>query len=304
MVSSHKGSIILGKLNVDKEAELIEAMHLPVQSIPAVFILSQGQFIAHFTGLKPEAELKQLIEQVLKVHQERTNQTTEGSKGAESPSDPSSEVIVDHEEKQIDRDDNSVVRELYSAANDALTAADVERASALYSSIIEDAADKAVYKTHRGRATAGLIKCLLHQYHEALKTSDTGDAKNVMNSALESAQHLLHTIQSQSQQQAELAAEIKDEPVVQEAIKQLKMTAEAHNILTQTPASETESLRADSMKAFLLQDYPTAIQQALKLLSRDKSTGKQLLLNYMEQLGAHHPLTVDARKRMAQLLFK
>lgn len=335
IVAPYEGLIILGKLNVDTEAALVEAMQLPVQSIPAVFILSQGQFVSHFTGLKPEAELKQLIQQVLTTHQQRTSSATSASSPASASS---SDVTVEHEEIAVD--DATRVTQLYRGANDALTAGDIERASALYTSIIEDASKKPLYNTHKARATAGLIKCLLQQYQQALRaqqdasaasvstatasasSADTGSTQKgepvdytyTMDTAIESAQHLLHTIQSQSTQQPDLAAEMKDYVVVTEAIKQLQMTADAHRLFTATSsaspeasasasASAAEALKASSMKAFLTQQYAEALEEGLQLLRVDRASGKALLLNYLEQLGPQHPLTAATRKRMAQFLF-
>ena len=63
------GQILLVKVNVEEEPRL--AQYFGVQSIPAVFLLRQGQIADHFTGLQPEATLRAWISRFLPSASER-----------------------------------------------------------------------------------------------------------------------------------------------------------------------------------------------------------------------------------------
>lgn len=57
------GRFILGKINTDEELELASAFG--IQSIPMVVAFSDGQPVAQFAGVMPEADVRKWIEQLL-----------------------------------------------------------------------------------------------------------------------------------------------------------------------------------------------------------------------------------------------
>jgi putative thioredoxin len=63
------GQLLLVKVNVEDEPRL--AQYFGVQSIPAVFLLRQGQIADHFTGVQPEPALRAWLARFLPTASER-----------------------------------------------------------------------------------------------------------------------------------------------------------------------------------------------------------------------------------------
>lgn len=63
LAAEANGKFILAKVNTDEEQQL--AMAFGIQSIPVVVAFVNGQPVADFTGVRPEAEIRQWIEQLL-----------------------------------------------------------------------------------------------------------------------------------------------------------------------------------------------------------------------------------------------
>ena len=59
------GSWVLGKVDVDANPRLAQALR--VQGIPMVFAVVGGQLVEGFTGVVPEAQVRQCIDAVLKA---------------------------------------------------------------------------------------------------------------------------------------------------------------------------------------------------------------------------------------------
>jgi putative thioredoxin len=103
------GSWVLGKVDVDANPRLAQALR--VQGIPMVVAVVGGQLVEGFTGVLPEAQIKQYVDAVLKA----------GGVSVEAPVDP-----------RLD------------AADDALMVGDLEAAEAAYKKILaESPADAA-----------------------------------------------------------------------------------------------------------------------------------------------------------------
>jgi putative thioredoxin len=103
------GSWVLGKVDVDANPRLAQALR--VQGIPMVVAVVGGQLVEGFTGVLPEAQVRQYIDAVLKA----------GGVAVEAPEDP-----------RLD------------AADDALMTGDLDEAEAAYRKILaESPADAA-----------------------------------------------------------------------------------------------------------------------------------------------------------------
>ncbi|MCO8272076.1 tetratricopeptide repeat protein [Actinoplanes sp. TRM 88003] len=97
------GSWVLGKVDVDANPRLAQALR--VQGIPMVVAVVNGQLVEGFTGVLPEAQVKQYVDAVLKA----------GGISVEEPADP-----------RLD------------AADDALMVGDLDEAEAAYRKILAE----------------------------------------------------------------------------------------------------------------------------------------------------------------------
>src|SRR4051812_3291812 len=103
------GSWVLGKVDVDSNPRLAQALR--VQGIPMVVAVVNGQLVEGFTGVLPEAQVRQYVDAVLKA----------GGVAVEAPEDP-----------RLD------------AADDAMMTGDLDAAEAAYKKILaESPADAA-----------------------------------------------------------------------------------------------------------------------------------------------------------------
>ena len=57
------GKLTVGKINVDEQGAL--AAQYGIMSIPSVFLFQNGQVIERLVGVRPKAELTELIQKVL-----------------------------------------------------------------------------------------------------------------------------------------------------------------------------------------------------------------------------------------------
>ena len=62
VVRAAKGKVKLAKMNIDEHPQV--AQQLGIQSIPAVFVFSNGQPVDGFVGALPESEVKAFIDRV------------------------------------------------------------------------------------------------------------------------------------------------------------------------------------------------------------------------------------------------
>ena len=92
LVAEYGGSMILAKVDVDAEQQIAAAFQ--VQSIPSVFAVVKGQPIPLFQGVAPEAQIRQVLDEVLRIAGE---QGVSGSLAADAqaPGDHPTEAPVD-----------------------------------------------------------------------------------------------------------------------------------------------------------------------------------------------------------------
>jgi putative thioredoxin len=103
LVAEGGGSWVLGKIDVDANPRLAQALR--VQGIPMVIAVVGGQLVEGFSGVLPEAQVRQYIDAVLKA----------GGVAVEAPEDP-----------RLD------------AADDAMMTGDLDAAEAAYRKILAE----------------------------------------------------------------------------------------------------------------------------------------------------------------------
>ncbi len=64
-VNAARSEVLLAKVNIDENQELAQALR--IQSVPTVMAFFQGQPVTAFTGVRPQSDIKKLIEQLIKV---------------------------------------------------------------------------------------------------------------------------------------------------------------------------------------------------------------------------------------------
>jgi putative thioredoxin len=90
VVDEQNGSILLAKIDTEANQQISAAFK--IQSIPAVFVAIQGKIAPLFQGALPEAQVRQVVAQILELAKKGLN---EGSEQEEPPNRPEIETAVD-----------------------------------------------------------------------------------------------------------------------------------------------------------------------------------------------------------------
>jgi putative thioredoxin len=133
------GRWVLAKVDVDAEQQIAAAFQ--VQSIPSVFAVIAGQPVPLFQGAYPESQIRQILDELLRVAAE---QGVAGTLAAEAPEGASAEPEV--VEPPVDP--------RFEAAYDAIEAGDWDAARAAYQAVL--AASPADPDAAAGLAMVGL----------------------------------------------------------------------------------------------------------------------------------------------------
>ncbi len=133
------GRWVLAKVDVDAEQQIAAAFQ--VQSIPSVFAVIAGQPVPLFQGAYPEAQIRQILDELLRVAAE---QGVAGTLAAEAPEAQAAEPDI--AEPPADP--------RFEAAYDAIEAGDWEAAGAAYQAVL--AASPADPDAAAGLAMVGL----------------------------------------------------------------------------------------------------------------------------------------------------
>jgi putative thioredoxin len=120
LADADEGRWLLAKVDVDANPRLGQAFQ--VQGIPAVFAVVKGQPIPLFQGALPEAQVRQYLDELLKVAE--ANGVTGRVAGGET------EPVVDEEPAADPR---------YDQAYDAIERGDLDAAAAAYRAVLADA---------------------------------------------------------------------------------------------------------------------------------------------------------------------
>lgn len=135
LAADYGGRFLLAKVDVDAEQQIAAAFQ--VQSIPSVFAVVSGQPIPLFQGALPAAQVRQYIDELLRVAAE--NGVTGRVAGAQADQPAAEEAPA------VDPTDA-----LFEAAADAMVAADWDAAERAYREVLAGAPDDA-------DAKAGLV---------------------------------------------------------------------------------------------------------------------------------------------------
>jgi putative thioredoxin len=79
-VADTDGAVVLAKVNVDENPRV--AQTFAVQSIPAVFAISNGQVVDQFIGAVPEAQVTAFVQRLAPAPSEADNLVTVGDEGS------------------------------------------------------------------------------------------------------------------------------------------------------------------------------------------------------------------------------
>ncbi len=149
------GRWVLAKVDVDAEQQIAAAFQ--VQSIPSVFAVIKGQPVPLFQGAYPEPQIRQILDELLKVAAE---QGVSGRVGEAVPEAAQAEAPVE---------DAIAADPRFEAAFDAIEAGDWAGAEAAYRAVLStDPADP--------DALAGLAMVGLYGRTEGAVDPGTGDA--------------------------------------------------------------------------------------------------------------------------------
>jgi putative thioredoxin len=94
LAAEHAGAFLLAKVDLDANPQLAQAFQ--VQSIPAVFAVLKGQPIPLFQGAQPEAQIRTVIAEVLKVAAANGVTGTVETGGGEAVAEPVEEALPEH----------------------------------------------------------------------------------------------------------------------------------------------------------------------------------------------------------------
>lgn len=117
LAGEYGGRWVLAKVDVDAEQQIAAAFQ--VQSIPSVFAVIKGQPIPLFQGAYPEAQIRQVLDELLRVAEEQGVSGTVGVEAGEAepveavepPADPRFEAAYD----AIEAGDWAAARDAYQA---------------------------------------------------------------------------------------------------------------------------------------------------------------------------------------------
>lgn len=139
LAEEFEGAFMLATVDVDANPQLAQAFQ--VQSIPSVYAVIKGQPVPMFQGAQPEAQVRQVITELLKVAQ--ANGVTGRIQAADAELDEVEEV-------------EEVLPPHHQAAYDAIDAGDLDGAVAAYqAALAENPADD---MARLGLAQVGLLK--------------------------------------------------------------------------------------------------------------------------------------------------
>ncbi len=131
MATQYDGRFVLAKIDVDANQAIAQAAQ--VQSIPTVVAVLRGQLVPMFQGAIPEAQVKQVLDQLLEMavangvagRSDPIPGATQQAEGAEGAAEG------DAAEEPIDP--------RFEAAYDAINAGDFDKAAAAYQQVLAEA---------------------------------------------------------------------------------------------------------------------------------------------------------------------
>ncbi len=257
--------VVLAKLNVDEEQFI--AAQFQVRSIPTVYAMFQGQPVADLTSARTESQLKAALDQLL-AQLPIEGGAGDGVTGAEpgAPQGPTPEEIA----------------QFAKLGEEALAAADPQRAASIFAQITEFAPENAL-------AHAGLVRALVQmgeveQASEVMAVIDA-DPRLATAAAIAPARSAL-----------ELAATRVDDS----ELAALHAAAEA-------APDNMDAQFAYAEAAFAAGQRDAAADTLLTMIAADREwnegAARAKLLKIFEATGLEDEWVVGVRRRLSRVLF-
>ena len=251
--------VVLAKINVDEEQFI--AAQFQVRSIPTVYAMFQGQPVADLTNARSESQLKQLLDQLLKQLPVQAGGPADGA-----PQGPSPEEIV----------------QFVKMGEEALAAADPQRAASIFAQITEFAPENAP-------AHAGLVRALV-------QLGEVEEAKQVMGVIDADPRLAADAAIAPARSALELAGTRVDDS----ELAGLRSAAQAD------PAN-MEAQFAFAEAAFAAGSRDEAADTLLAMVAADREwnegAARAKLLKIFEATGLEDEWVVGVRRRLSRVLF-
>ena len=251
--------VVLAKINVDEEQFI--AAQFQVRSIPTVYAMFQGQPVADLTSARSESQLKAILDQLL------AQLPVQGGAGeGAAPQGPSPEELA----------------QFVKMGEEALAAADPQRAAAIFAQITEFAPENAP-------AHAGLVRALVQlgeveQARQVMEVIDS-DPRLASDAAIAPARSAL-----------ELAGTRVDDS----ELIALRAAAEA-------APGDMDAQFAYAEAAFAAGQRDTAADTLLTMIAADREwnegAARAKLLKIFEATGLEDEWVVGVRRRLSRVLF-
>ncbi|MCF6524952.1 tetratricopeptide repeat protein [Streptomyces sp. JJ36] len=163
VVQEYGGRVLLAKIDVDKNQMLFQ--QFGVQGIPAVFAVVAGQALPLFQGAAPEQQVRQTLDQLVQVAEERFGITglTGVPEGAEAEEEPQAPETPEDP--------------ALAAAHSALDAGDLGGAVQAYKNVLSD--DPANTEARLGLAQAELLGRVQGLDAQEVRTAAADDPADV-----------------------------------------------------------------------------------------------------------------------------
>jgi putative thioredoxin len=251
--------VVLAKLNVDEEQFI--AAQFQVRSIPTVYAMFQGQPVADLTSARSESQLKAILDQLL-----AQLPVQGGADGAAAPQGPSPEELA----------------QFVKMGEDALAAADPQRAASIFAQITEFAPDNAP-------AHAGLVRALV----QLGEIAEAGQVMQVIDSDPRLAA-------DPAMAAARSALELAGTKVDDSELAALRAAAEA-------APDDMAAQFAYAEAAFAAGERDAAADTLLAMVAADRAwnegAARAKLLKIFEATGLEDEWVVGVRRRLSRVLF-
>ena len=253
--------VMLAKINVDEEQFI--AAQFQVRSIPTVYAMFQGQPVADLTSARTESQLKAAIDQLLT---QLPVQAGAAGDAAAAPKGPSPEEIA----------------QFVKLGEEALSAADPQRAASIFAQITEFAPENAP-------AHAGLVRALVQlgevdQAHQVMQVIDS-DPRLATDPAIAAAKS---------------AIELAGTKVDDSELAALRSAAQAS-------PDDMDAQFAFAEAAFAAGARDEAADTLLTMIAADREwndgAARAKLLKIFEAIGLEDEWVVGVRRRLSRVLF-
>jgi putative thioredoxin len=244
--------VVLAKVNVDEDQFI--ASQFQVRSIPTVYALFQGQPVADLTTARSESQLKEVLDQLL-------GQLPVGGAVGEAKAE---------------------IAQFVAMGEQVLAEGDAERATGIFSQVVETAPEEAA-------AHAGLIRALA-------QAGRTEDAQAALTAAEAIPSVASDAVLAQARSALELLAERPDEGEL--AVLRAQAAENPTNFEVRLAFAEA---------AFAAGERNAAAEELLAMIAVDREwnegAARAKLVQIFEAVGLEDAWVIATRRRLSRLLF-